>query len=982
MRKKCLPIFLIGFIIAGSTVGRTASFTIAQTPTPPSTPTPPPPPASPTLRDDITDLWQAHRLSLISAGLLVLLGGGGYVGVLWLRPLWLLKVPSQDLGIPWTTRKVPLGMVRWLKYRDRVLDTWVNQHWRVAQPAFFQLDNVKARQIHIPLPVQLDQAKISDPQGADLAPTFQKKTAVLLIAGEGGAGKTSLACQIAQWGLTKQLCAHRMIPVLMETELDDQIPLFAAIQGQINALTNQPEPIAPELLDKLLHRQRVLVIVDHLSEMGEATRRQITPQLADFPAKALVVTSRLEEALGGLPKTVLKPLKIDSGRLLPFMSAYLEAKGKQDLFEDFHYLKGCDRLNEMVKGRSITVLLARLYLEHMIEARERTDTILPNSVPKLMLSYLNQLNRPIEADKKLDDLEVQRDAQAIAWACLQQTYRPTTIKKTVALAALAALDEATPPQERLTYLEKRLQVLQTPEPGDSTRIILDPLAEYLAAVYWVEHACQQPDPAGTWQGFFESVDQKLTQTQETPEAIRGFLLALYDCCLDNTHHEAIAPDLPNQLLIAAHMDPNDLLQQQEARRIQKLIAELSAPEEEFRIEAAIKLSQRGAPAQIAEPELVGMLANPNQTLAPREAAARALGQLGIGEAALLKLLTQSQEDATLRRSAAEALGQMQAGRAELLKLLEDAQQPLTLKQGAARALGLIGAPSGDPVPMLIPQLRDGKVTAEVKALQVWRETLPPDLTLELVAIPGGEFLMGSPPDETSRDWYPQSYPDTEGLDVEAQHPVTIQTFWMGQHPVTQTQWRAVAALPAINRNLELNPSSFKGDDRPVEQVTWYDAVEFCDRLSQYTGKTYRLPSEAEWEYACRAGTTSPFFMGDTLSTAIANYDGNYTYGTGEKGSYREKTVAVGSFGVNAFGLADMHGNVYDWCLDHWHPSYDGAPSDGSAWITDGDDRYRIVRGGSWYGDPVYCRSAFRNRSSPAGRNDLIGFRVVCVSPWT
>jgi hypothetical protein len=177
------------------------------------------------------------------------------------------------------------------------------------------------------------------------------------------------------------------------------------------------------------------------------------------------VTSRLEETLGGLPKTVLKPLKIDSGRLLPFMSAYLEAKGKQDLFEDFHYLKGCDRLNEMVKGRSITVLLARLYLEHMIEARERTDTILPNSVPKLMLSYLNQLNRPIEADNKRDDLAVQRDAQAIAWACLQQTYRPTTIKKTVALAALKALDETTSPQERLTYLEKRLQVLQTPEPG-------------------------------------------------------------------------------------------------------------------------------------------------------------------------------------------------------------------------------------------------------------------------------------------------------------------------------------------------------------------------------------------------------------------------------------------------------------------------------------------------------------------------------------
>jgi formylglycine-generating enzyme required for sulfatase activity len=276
-----------------------------------------------------------------------------------------------------------------------------------------------------------------------------------------------------------------------------------------------------------------------------------------------------------------------------------------------------------------------------------------------------------------------------------------------------------------------------------------------------------------------------------------------------------------------------------------------------------------------------------------------LGQLGIGAAALLKLLAQPQEDVTLRRSAAEALGQMQAGRAELLQILQAADQPLTLRQGAARAMGLIGAPSGEAVPMLIPQLHDGEVITEVKAIRVWRESLPEDLTLELVAIPGGEFLMGSPPNEASRDWYHRSYPDTEGLDVEGQHRVTLQPFWMGQHPVTQAQWRAVAALPAVNRELESNPASFKGDHRPVEQVNWYDAMEFCNRLSQYTGKTYRLPSEAEWEYACRAGTTSPFFVGDTLSTDIANYNGNYIYGGGAKDLYRETTAEVGSFGVMA-----------------------------------------------------------------------------------
>ncbi|PSN17532.1 formylglycine-generating enzyme family protein [filamentous cyanobacterium CCP5] len=271
--------------------------------------------------------------------------------------------------------------------------------------------------------------------------------------------------------------------------------------------------------------------------------------------------------------------------------------------------------------------------------------------------------------------------------------------------------------------------------------------------------------------------------------------------------------------------------------------------------------------------------------------------------------------------------------------------------------------------------------AQVKAIRVWREPLAEDLTLDLVRIPAGEFLMGSPPEEVERNVYFPAYPDTEGKDVEMQHRVIVPEFWMGHSSVTQAQWRAVAALPRVNRELDPNPASFKGDDRPVEQVTWDDAVEFCDRLSRHTGKTYRLPSEAEWEYACRAGTTSPFYAGETLSTEIANYDGSYTYGPGEKGIYREHTTDVGSFGVNGFGLADMHGNVYDWCLDHWHPSYEGAPTDGSAWVTDGNENYRLVRGGSWYGYPDICRSAIRYRNSRDDRNDVIGLRVVCVSPW-
>jgi formylglycine-generating enzyme required for sulfatase activity len=158
--------------------------------------------------------------------------------------------------------------------------------------------------------------------------------------------------------------------------------------------------------------------------------------------------------------------------------------------------------------------------------------------------------------------------------------------------------------------------------------------------------------------------------------------------------------------------------------------------------------------------------------------------------------------------------------------------------------------------------------------------------------------------------------------------------------------------------------NFKGDQLPVECVSWHDAVEFCARLSNHTGRTYRLPSEAEWEYACRAGTTTAFYFGDTISTDQANYNGNYTYGSGKEGIYRECTTAVGSFKPNGFGLYDMHGNVWEWCQDVLHNTYEGSPSDGSPWMDRGDESRRIIRGGSWDNNPRNCRSACRERLRP------------------
>ncbi|MEQ8972538.1 MAG: formylglycine-generating enzyme family protein [Coleofasciculus sp. C1-SOL-03] len=263
--------------------------------------------------------------------------------------------------------------------------------------------------------------------------------------------------------------------------------------------------------------------------------------------------------------------------------------------------------------------------------------------------------------------------------------------------------------------------------------------------------------------------------------------------------------------------------------------------------------------------------------------------------------------------------------------------------------------------------------------QFFVEQLSDDVGIRMMLIPKGSFNMGSPEYEPERS-----------ASEEPVHQVNVPSFFMGKYPVTQAQWRVVASLPPVNRELNPNPSRFKGDNRPVECISWYDAVEFCQRLSQYTHRSYRLPTDAEWEYACRAGTTTPFHFGETITTDLANYRGtdnteygwSGSYGRGPKGEYRKKTTPVDHFGIaNAFGLCDMHGNVRELCLDHWRDNYEGAPKDGSAWLSDDEIAICVLRGGSWNFAPSRCRCASRFTSYPGiDINDFVGFRVVCELP--
>lgn len=241
--------------------------------------------------------------------------------------------------------------------------------------------------------------------------------------------------------------------------------------------------------------------------------------------------------------------------------------------------------------------------------------------------------------------------------------------------------------------------------------------------------------------------------------------------------------------------------------------------------------------------------------------------------------------------------------------------------------------------------------------QCFIEQLDNGIELEMMQIPNGTFIMGSPESEEGHDSRESPL-----------HLVNLNEFWMAKYPITQIQYQAVTGK---------NPSRFKGSLRPVEMVSWQDAQQFCQKLSILTNKNYRLPSEAEWEYACRAGTSTPFYFGETIRTDLSNYGANSSYGRSPRGVNRSITTEVGTFPPNLYGLHDMHGNVWEWCEDAWHTDYQDAPNDGSAWLGENKpNSLRSMRGGSWFNDPKSCRSAHRFSFNANIRDNTYGFRVV------
>lgn len=508
----------------------------------------------------INDLKNRRRWEqlkrLLSSNPYIAAGISGYIFlyvfwllVLRLRPLWLLRINDAikfDMRIKASIVEISLPfryaiLVGFFNYHSRVLDAWVERHARAARESFKEITTVKSRRDYVPIPLVNDDRIIDIVEPGFLQEAFSRRKSCLLIYGEGGSGKTSLACKIAELAMLddgrKRICKeHLILPVLMDQDLIPESAvggkdsLLEFIRGQVTNLIDEPEPPSAELLRQLLLKKRILVVIDGLSEMSEYTTAKIQPGNPEFIINALIITSRTMEidALRTVRKTAIRPLRIKGNQLSSFMDSYLIRRNKRELFGDEEFFDCCRRLSSIVGNRDITALIAKLFAEYMIGIKgQRASDGIPEHIPGLMLSYLNELNRRATHLRSYESIH--RCARVLAWESLKRTHVPRTVK----LSDLAEIVERNAiTEDQIVFLEKDLGIIEsTGLAKEQLRFTLDPLAEYLAALHLVERFYNKVLEYGVDEGFWPDFLQKADSMPGAPDSTREFLLAIRDCCL-------------------------------------------------------------------------------------------------------------------------------------------------------------------------------------------------------------------------------------------------------------------------------------------------------------------------------------------------------------------------------------------------------------------------------------------------------------------
>jgi formylglycine-generating enzyme required for sulfatase activity len=949
-------------------------------------------------------------------------------------------------------------------YSRADLDAWVDAHAATVAHAFAQLPTVDERRVHVPLtlrlqsPGQRPQVLMLEPQHL-LGAVESSEAHLIVIAAEGGAGKTSLAVRIGFWGLAGSLGPERRLPVLIDRALEENESVSERVRHWLEETLGLGR-LDPALVEALLRHKRLLPIIDHFSELPETARQQVRQTLS--PGLVLLTTRRSgTEGFSERAVTQITPLQISTDRLQSFFLEYLRDQGLDDRLDDNELVPAQNQLRRIVGNKPISVMLAQMFIDDVIAKRELGHGLLAGSVPELMLGYVSRLDSGIglqhrrRAGLEISPALVQRSLQVLALASHQQSpegralYLPLAFRRVRADQALAAdAPEGlgmTSQRQRQALIDYLVEQRLLHHPGadlDELCFPLDPLSDYLAALRQRERL----EGGEPWQAFLADLESR---DHGEREGMRGFVLALRDACQDRLKRAdgttLLPRDLPDRLGRLADLDPEEERVRLEEQRAHKWLWELSVPVESERQDAIAKLAAMASPSaspssrravQRLVTERLGQLLNDSELGVPeRQDAATVLGMLSTTEAvqALTDALGQARNDPELRRSAAEALGLVTHDENHggdgpdriddgLLTVLQahglrdetdpqrvDAELPVLLGAArglqlrTARALPLWGNAAGRPVPMVTISCRPGGVTTQVQPVPVWQLPLPEGEALELVAVPAGVQVLGSEPWEDGRDDYGVIFPECGGVDVEPLRQVALTSYAIGRFPITQGQWAAVARLASDASGHDLNPfpsaaqpsglwSRFaRPGSMPVDSVSWLDCQEWLRRLNGWLAETlpspapkFFLPSESQWEAACRAGSRSPFHSGETLDPRWANFDGTYAYGPGRQGPFRQGPTPVGAMGLaNAWGLGEMHGQLWEWCLDLWHPSPLAAPADGRAWeepdpALAGNPKQddRVLRGGCWCSDPRQCRSASRGGSSPIFRDTFVGFRVV------
>ncbi|MFN6338213.1 MAG: SUMF1/EgtB/PvdO family nonheme iron enzyme [Cyanobacteriota bacterium] len=990
-------------------------------------------------------------------------------------------------------------------YTPTDLQRWVERHQPQLSAAFLGLPSVQARQVHVPLDVCLTPAGAVSTEGPrllrpeDLEPLLAAAGShLLLLSGDGGAGKTSLAFAISRWWLEGEPGGVVRLPVLIETALGPEESVADRVRDWLrNQLPTAPnEDLSAELIDALLAAKRLIPIVDHLSELTPAVRVHL---LNALPAGLVLVTSRSDDdGFRERPLSRIVPQRIGVERLQAFFLDYLRRKGQGEALSDDDLMPAQAQLKRIVGDKPITVLLAQMFIDDVIDKREQG--LLAGSVPELMLSYVRRLDTPADpalrrrAGLDISEALVQRALRAVALASHRQgpggqpLLQPLEFSDALARSALMAVAPAGLGLSReqaealLGYLIELRLLLQPGAAVGRLRFPLDPLADHLAAAEQFERLEQQAlepatlEPAAPeqgaagWEAFLAALEPRPAAERER---MRGFLLALRDGVMEAQGRRALAmpQEVPDRLAALGFLDPEGERYRLALQRARKWMWELGVPVASERRDAISKLaamaaapqdSERRAARDVASRRLARVLAevlpaHQKERREEQQEAAVVLGLIGTEAAirALEGLARDVEQPVELRRVALEALGlagrNLPAGeisrlrtrlesfleerlRADALDLLVEGYEGwaehdrrLPLLQGASRGLQmaasadlpLLGSGPGRKVPMLtLTALQEGeglRIRTEVVTPPVWRLPLPEwpgeaPQQLELVVVPGAEYKIGSPQKEAGRDGYTRFRQKCEEMNVEAELKVTLKPYALVRYPLSQAQWRAVAALPRLESDMSLTPGTYEAKGlwesyaQPgglaVDGVSWHDGQEWLQRLNLWLkerwpelgGKgeapLFGLPSESQWEASCRAGSGTVFHFGDTLDTSWANYNGDFTYGQGRKGEYRQRPVAMGGFGlVNRWGLAEMHGQMMEWCADQWHrdpvagSSGDGSPLEGPDPELEGNQEqaYRLLRGGSWFDQPWNARASFRFSYPPVSVDATVSVRPGCVA---